>query len=229
MNSKEPLTLSINILKYWANDNNISVIDDSENSHIPVQPPPQVVRSSKRYSVQSRRELPDPILNFSSISKLPQTQQQPPIPPHQQQNGMVLQEQSQSTIQQIQSQQMQPSAQVLQQQATLQIHQQQPIQLQQYHQPIQQLHAHHSMVLDHNTGMMVMASPDPTMYHQLYGPPQYSTGITPGPTSGSNVEDPNALQMLATQAAVFQPVPTGVASSPNAQPVCIIFQKHFFN
>lgn len=191
------------------------------------------MRSSKRYSVQSRRELPDPVLNFGGISKIPQTQQQTSIPQHPQQNGLVVQEQPQSTIQQIQSQQMQSSAQVLQQQATLQIHQQQPIQLQQYHQPIQQLHPHHSMVLDHNTGMMVMAAPDPSMYHQLYAPPQYGTAVTPGATPGGSVDDPSAaaaaasaLQMLATQAAVYQPVPTGVPSSSNAQPVCVVFQ-HF--
>lgn len=139
--------------------------------------------------------------------------------------------------QQIQSQQqMQPAPQQLQQQQPIQIHQQPPLQIQQYHQPLQQIH--HGMVLDHNTGMMVMAAADPTMYHhQMYATPQYATGVAPGPAAGS-ADDQNAaaaaaaaLQMLAAQAAVYQPVPTGatgVASPPSGtqslqQPVSLLF------
>lgn len=183
---------------------------ENENQPIdPPAPPTPVVRSSKRYSVQSRRELPDPVLNFGGISKAPQPQ--PPVP--QQQNGLVMQDQ-----------QMQPTPQQLQQQQPIQIHQQPPPLLPQYHQPLQQIH--HGMVLDHNTGMMVMAAADPTMYHhQMYATPQYATGVAPGPAAGS-ADDQNAaaaaaaaaLQMLAAQAAVYQPVPTGatgVTSPPS--------------
>lgn len=179
-------------------------------------PPPPLIRSSKRYSVQSRRELPDPVLNFGGMSnKIPQPQQQ---------NGLLIQDQSQTTIQQIQSQQMQPPP-PQQLQPPMQIHQQ-PMQIPQYHQTLQQLHPHHSMVLDHNTGMMVVATADPTMYHQLYAAPQYTTTVTPGSTTSGTADDPNAtaaasaLQMLATQAAVYQPVPTGVPSPSNTQSVC---------
>ncbi|XP_001952339.1 transcriptional regulator DEF1 [Acyrthosiphon pisum] len=183
---------------------------ENENQPIdPPVPPTPVVRSSKRYSVQSRRELPDPVLNFGGLSKTPQPQ--PPAP--QQQNGLVMQDQ-----------QMQPTPQQLQQQQPIQIHQQPPPLLPQYHQPLQQIH--HGMVLDHNTGMMVMAAADPTMYHhQMYATPQYATGVAPGPAAGS-ADDQNAaaaaaaaaLQMLAAQAAVYQPVPTGatgVTSPPS--------------
>jgi len=183
-----------------------------------------VVRSSKRYSVQSRRELPDPVLNFGGISKTPQPQPSAP----QQQNGLVIQDQ-----------QMQPAPQQLQQQQPIQIHQPPPpLQIQQYHQPLQQIHTHHGMVLDHNTGMMVMAAADPSMYHhQMYATPQYATGVTAGPAAGS-ADDQNAaaaaaaaLQMLAAQAAVYQPVPTGatgVTSPPSGtqslqQPVSLLF------
>lgn len=142
--------------------------------------------------------------------------------------------------QQIQSQQqMQPVPQQLQQQQPMQMHQQpQPLQIQQYHQPLQQIHTHHGMVLDHNTGMMVMAAPDPSLYHPIYAAPQYATGVSQGPTTGS-ADDPNAaavaaaaaLQMLAAQAAVYQPVPTGatgVTSPPSGtqslqQPVSFLF------
>lgn len=165
-----------------------------------------MVRSSKRYSVQSRRELPDPVLNFGGMSKTPQPQTH-----NQQQNGLVIQEQQQ-TIQQI-PQQI-PQQQIPQQPP--------PIQIQQYHPPLQQIH--HGMVLDHSTGMMVMASADPAMYHhQLYTSPQYSTGVPPNSVPGG-ADDPNAaaaaaaLQMLAAQAAVYQPVPTGATgiTSPPA-------------
>lgn len=157
------------------------------------------------------------------MSKTPQSQpQQPPVQQHQQQNGLVMQEQPQATMQQIQPQQ-QP----------MQIHQQQPMQIQQYHQPLQQMHPHHGMVLDHNTGMMVMATADPSMYHhQLYAAPQYTTAVTPGSATG---DDPNAaaaaaaLQMLA-QAAVYQPVPTrpaGVTPPPSStQSVCLVSTKY---
>lgn len=173
-------------------------------------PPPPLIRSSKRYSVQSRRELPDPVLNFGGMSnKIPQPQQQ---------NGLLVQDQSQTM------QQMQPPPQQLQ--PPMQIHQQQPMQIPQYHQTLQQLHPHHSMVLDHNTGMMVVATADPTMYHQLYAAPQYTTTVPPGSATSGAPDDPNAtaaasaLQMLATQAAVYQPVPTGVVSPSNTQSVC---------
>ncbi|XP_025408403.1 protein CASC3 isoform X2 [Sipha flava] len=164
-----------------------------------------VVRSSKRYSVQSRRELPDPVLNFNAMSKTSQSQQSSVSQHQQQQNGLVMQDQQQ-TIQQLQSQQQPP----------IQIHQQQPptMQIQQFHQPIQQIHPHHGMVLDHNTGMMVMATADPSMYHQLYAAPQYATAVTPGPAAVTDDQNAAAvaaaaLQMLAAQAAVYQPVPTG--------------------
>lgn len=172
-----------------------------------------MVHSSKRYSVQSRWELPDPVLNFGGMSELPQSQQQTPVTQHQQQNGLVIQDQQQTTLQQ-----MQTPPQQLQPQQPIQIHQQQPtpIQIQQYHQPLQQIHPHHGMVLDHATGMMVMAAADPSIYHhQLYGAPQYATTVTPGSATGGT-DDQNAavaaaaaLQMLAAQAAVYQPVPTG--------------------
>lgn len=164
-----------------------------------------MIRSSKRYSVQSRRELPEPVLNFAGMTKASQPQQSSVSQHQQQQNGLVMQDQQQA-IQQLQSQQ-QPS---------IQIHQQQPppMQIQQYHQPIQQMHPHHGMVLDHNTGMMVMAAPDPSMYHQIYAAPQYATAVTPGPTSVTDDQNAAAvaaaaLQMLAAQAAVYQPLPTG--------------------
>lgn len=136
----------------------------------------------------------------------------------------------------MQDQQMQPTPQQLQQQQPIQIHQQ-PLQIQQYHQPLQQIH--HGMVLDHNTGMMVMAAADPSMYHhQMYATPQYATGVAPGAAAG-NTDDQNAaaaaaaaaLQMLAAQAAVYQPAPTcatGVTSPPSGtqslqQPVSLLF------
>lgn len=150
--------------------------------------------------------MPDPVLNFNVLTK-GQQPQPPPVSQHQQPNGLVMQEQ-----------QLQPQL----QQQPIQIHQQPPIQIQQYHQPMPQIH--HGMVLDHNTGMMVMAATDPSMYHhQLYAAPQYATGPG-GPTVGT--DDPNAvaaaaaLQMLA-QAAVYQTVPTGAtgvtSSSANPQ------------
>lgn len=37
-----------------------------------------MVRSSKRYSVQSNRALPNPVLNFGGMNKTPQQQIQPP-------------------------------------------------------------------------------------------------------------------------------------------------------
>lgn len=196
----------------------VYVLVENDNQQPISVPPPPLIRSSKRYSVQSRRELPDPVLNFGGMSnKIPQPQQQ---------NGLLVQDQTQTTIQQIQSQQMQPPP-PQQLQPPMQIHQQQPpMQIPQYHQTLQQLHPHHSMVLDHNTGMMVVATADPTMYHQLYAAPQYTTTVTPGSTTSGTAEDPNAtaaasaLQMLATQAAVYQPVPTGVASPSNTQSVC---------
>lgn len=128
--------------------------------------------------------------------------------------------------QQIQpQQQMQPAPQQLQQQPPIQLHQQPPpMQIQQYHQPLQPMH--HGMVLDHNTGMMVMAAADPSMYHhQIYATPQYATGVAPGPTAGS-ADDQNAaaaaaaaaLQMLAAQAAVYQPVPTGATGVTSPPP-----------
>lgn len=183
---------------------------ENENQQIePPAPPTPVVRSSKRYSVQSRRELPDPVLNFGGMSKTPQ----PQPPPSQQQNGLVMQEQ-----------QMQPAPQQLQQ-PPIQLHQQPPpMQIQQYHQPLQPMH--HGMVLDHNTGMMVMAAADPSMYHhQIYATPQYATGVAPGPAAGS-ADDQNAaaaaaaaaLQMLAAQAAVYQPVPTGATGVTSPPP-----------
>ncbi|XP_026819656.1 probable serine/threonine-protein kinase DDB_G0282963 [Rhopalosiphum maidis] len=186
---------------------------ENENQQIePPAPPTPVVRSSKRYSVQSRRELPDPVLNFGGLSKTPQ----PQPPASQQQNGLVMQDQ-----------QIQPASQQLQQQQPIQIHQQPPppLQIQQYHQPLQPIH--HGMVLDHNTGMMVMAAADPSMYHhQMYATPQYATGVAPGPATGS-ADDPNAaaaaaaaaaLQMLAAQAAVYQPVPTGATGVTSPPP-----------
>lgn len=144
------------------------------------------------------------------MSKTPQ----PQPPPSQQQNGLVMQDQ-----------QMQPAPQQLQQQQPIQLHQQPPpMQIQQYHQPLQPIH--HGMVLDHNTGMMVMAAADPSMYHhQIYATPQYATGVAPGPAAGS-ADDQNAaaaaaaaaLQMLAAQAAVYQPVPTGATGVTSPPP-----------
>jgi len=157
------------------------------------------VRSSKRYSVQSRRELPNPVLNFGGMSKTPQQQQQISVA---QPNGLVMQEPPPSQLQQ-----------------PIQIHQQQslqPIQMQQY-QPLPQLH--HGMVLDHNTGMMVMA--EPPMYHQLYAGPQYSP-VTPVSATG-NADDQNALQILA-QAAVYHPVSGNTQSlQPKQSPVSYYF------
>lgn len=113
---------------------------------------------------------------------------------------------------------MQPSPQALQLQS--QIHQAPSMQLQQFHQPLQPMHQHHRMVLDHNSGIMVMATADPSMYHhQLYTTPQYANTIAPGSSTG-NAEDQNAaLQMLAAQAAVYQPVPTGTAITTPASGV----------
>lgn len=207
-------------------------LDENENRQIEQpSPPAPVVRSSKRYTVQSRRVLPDPVLNFGGMSKTPQPQQQPPISQHQQQSGLVMEQPQQSTIQQIQSQQqMQPAQQQLQQQQQIQQQQPLPMQLQQYHQPLQQMHPHHGMVLDHNTGMMVMAA-DPSLY-QLYTSPQYAaSGATGSATDG--VDDSNAaavaaaaaLQMLAAQAAVFQPVPTGPAGVTPPPPGTQMFEQ----
>jgi len=131
------------------------------------------------------------------MPKTPQPQQQISVP---QPNGLVMQE---------------PPPPQLQQQQSMQIHQQPPptpIQIQQY-QPLQQLH--HGMVLDHNSGMMVMA--EPPIYHQLYAGPQYSA-VTPVPTTGTT-DDQNAatLQMLA-QAAVYHPVSGATPPPPSGPP-----------
>ncbi|VVC26892.1 Btz domain [Cinara cedri] len=219
-----------------------------------------VVRSAKRYSVQSRRELPDPVLNFGSMSKV--TQQQSSISHHQQNNSLIMQESQTTQLQQLPPQMQQPPPQMQQpppqmqqpppqmqqpppqmqqpppqmqqpppqmqqpppqmQQPPPQIQQiqlqQPPMQLQQFHQPMTQMNSHHSMVVDPNTGMVLMAT-DPSMYHhQIYAAPQYGTTVAQG-SPGNSAEDQNAaavaaaaLQMLAAQAAVYQPLPTGPTS-----------------
>lgn len=215
---------------------NILISDESDVQQIEPQQQP-VVRSSKRYSVQSRRELPDPVLNFGGISKITQQpQQQPPVSQHQQSNSLIMPEsqttQLQALPQQIQQQAPQqiqqppPQIQPLPQQIQIQ---QPPMQLQQFHQPMPQINSHHSMVVDPNTGMVLMAA-DPSMYHhQLYAAPQYGTTVAQG-TPSNNAEDQNAaavaaaaLQMLAAQAAVYQPLPTGPAPvtspPPGTQPI----------
>lgn len=167
-----------------------------ENENQPLTPLPTVVRSSKRYSVQSRRELPNPVLNFGGMPKTTQPPQQMSIS---QPNGLVMQE---PPVSQIQQQQQQP----------IQIHQPPPQQIQmQSYQTLPQLH--HGMVLDHNSSMMVMS--DSSIYHHLYAGPQYSA-VTPGPaTAGVDDQNAAALQMLATQAVVYHP---GATPSPPQQP-----------
>lgn len=179
---------------------NIIIFSSDENENQQITPPPTVVRSSKRYSVQSRRELPNPVLNFGGMPKTNQPQQQISMS---QPNGLVMQE---------------PTSQIQQQQQPIQIHQPPAPQIQ--IQPYQQLpQLHHGMVLDHNSSMMVMS--DSSIYHHLYAGPQYSA-VTPGQASAS-VDDQNAaaLQMLATQAVVYHPGAT--SSSPQPPPVSYCF------
>lgn len=205
----------------------VSVSDENEVQQVKSQPAP-VVRSSKRYSVQSRRELPDPVLNFGGMSKITQpSQQQQTVSHHQQNNSLIMQEPQTTQLQPLSQQIQQPPPQIQPQPQQIQI-QQSPIQLQQFHPSMPQINSHHSMVVDPNTGMVLMAA-DPSMYHhQLYAAPQYGTTVAQG-TSGNGAEDPNAavaaaaLQMLAAQAAVYQPVPTGSAPvtspPPGTQPI----------
>lgn len=181
----------------------LSIQDENENQQLePLASMTRVNRKSKRYSVQTRRELNDPVLHVGGISETPQPQ--PPAPL--QQNGLVMQDR-----------QMQPAPEQLQQQQPA------PLQIHHFYHFLQQ--PHHGMVHVHNTRMMVMAAADPSMYHhQMYDTPQYDAGVAAGPVAGS-AEYQNAA------AAVYQPAPTGptgVASPPPGtqylqQPVSLLF------
>ncbi|XP_050527200.1 probable WRKY transcription factor protein 1 [Daktulosphaira vitifoliae] len=185
-------------------------------------PPPateqQVVRSSKRYTAQSRRTLPDPVLNFSGNKQnIPQTQSQPqPIP----------QQIQQSSLQQIQQQQQQ-----IQQNTYQQQHLQQQ---QQYNNMIveQQHHLNNGMMMvDHTHHPHHPHQHHHIAYHQPHShhmtqqqQQQAMHGYAPSPMSagGAGTSDEQqpvaaaaaaaaaALQMLsygnpAAQAAAYQP------------------------
>lgn len=148
-----------------------------------------MVRSSKRYSVQSNRALPNPVLNFGGMNKTSQSQIQPP---------------------QVQPPQIQPPQ--------IQPPQLQPPQLQSAMPPPMQYHQmHQQMVLDHN-GLMVNCDPA-IYHHQLYSTPQYTNTISPCSAAGNVEDPNVAMQILAAQSAVYRPVPSGTSPTSAIQPV----------